>query len=285
MLDNLIIAVNDAGLERVVYYIFHVLGFIGVFIFAFWARKKYRLDEKIKPIKYASLVAVLFVCMYIWMIILYTAVTHKLTGSFNTVRGVVWLPLVALPFTKLYKVNWRTICGILAPCLCLVQGIGHIGCIFTGCCESRYEWAHGIYNVILRTKLFPIQLVESLICFIIVGILVYISKRTKFSSAGYMYPLMMVLFGSTRFICEFIRYNMITIFGINPLGYHALIMTIVGIIWLIVYGRKKKKNPALTEETVDEPLKAVADSEIKPSKTAVKNKSAAKNKSKKKKKA
>jgi prolipoprotein diacylglyceryltransferase len=102
--------------------------------------------------------------------------------------------------------------------------------MFQGCCHG-YPWEYGIYNHQLGYKTFPIQPIEALVA---VGIVLFIWLREKkkgFKVDGEAYPLMLILFGYSRFFLEFARDNEKLIWGISSLAIHALIMGIVGTVW------------------------------------------------------
>jgi len=69
-------------------------------------------------------------------------------------------------------------------------------------------------------------------------------KKTQFITNGELYPLMMMLFGSTRFIWEFFRDNEKLFFGISNLAIHALIMGVVGTAWYLTI-RDRNANKQL----------------------------------------
>ena len=77
-------------------------------------------------------------------------------------------------------------------------------------------------------------------------------KKNDFKVTGEYYPFMLILFGYSRFLLEFLRDNQKLFLGISSLAIHALVMGVVGTIWLI---KQKQKN---REETA---AKAAAEAE------------------------
>ena len=59
---------------------------------------------------------------------------------------------------------------------------------------------------------------------------------------------MLIIFGSTRFVCEFLRDNDKLFLGISNLALHALLMFIVGIIALVIINKKHNKVQMLNQE-------------------------------------
>ena len=54
---------------------------------------------------------------------------------------------------------------------------------------------------------------------------------------------MLILFGSTRFLLEFLRDNEKLFWGISNLAIHAFIMFVVGVVWYFVESNYWKKHP------------------------------------------
>ena len=148
-------------------------------------------------------------------------------GGNNIVRGFIYIPLIAFPVAKILKISWLKMCDFIAPCVCLTHGISHIGCIFVGCCEG-YPSGFGLYNYRYGDPLFPVQLFESLTALVIFVALVYWNKKSNYNTHGKSFPIMLILFGSTRFMWEFARNNEKILLGCSSLAFHALFMVIVG---------------------------------------------------------
>jgi len=228
-MNQLLYWVEANGLNSLLYDVFFVAGGVVLMIFCFANAKNYKIPLK----KAIPFVVIVYAIAVAWMFFLYWAESgFKNFGGNNIVRIFVWVPLIAWPFCRLFKLDFRTMCDYLAPVVCVQHGVSHFGCMFGGCCHS-YEWSHGIYNHILKYKTFPIQPIEALVA---VGIVLYIwlrEKKSGFKVTGAYYPLMLVLFGYSRFLLEFARDNEKLFFGISNLAIHALIMGLVGTAWLL----------------------------------------------------
>ena len=221
--------------SQIVYYIFHVFGFIGVFVFNYFNSSNY----SIKKAHSCVITACVYSIMYIWIYILFWIESgFSEFGGNNIVRGFVYIPLIAYPFGRLFKINLLTLCDFIAPCICLCQAISHVGCIFTGCCRG-FENDWGIYNPALKIITFPSQLIESIIALIIFIVVIRYAKFKAYDLSGKSFALMLVLFGITRFICEFARVNNKILIGCSSLAFHALFMAIVGAIMMISLNYKK----------------------------------------------
>ena len=131
----------------------------------------------------------------------------------------------------------------------LVHGMSHLGCIFYGCC-SGYPCSWGVYNSFFKDYRFPTQPIEAVAALAIVVYLFFRAKKRNYVPDGLEYPIMLVLFGSSRFLFEFLRDNEKMFWGISNLAIHALFMFVVGIVWIIVY-KKHMAKKALEQKVVE----------------------------------
>lgn len=222
------------------YYGFHVLGFLAVFCFNVWYGNK----RKIPAGKSIITTLIVYGLTYIWIYIQFWIESgFQNFGGNNIVRGFVYIPLIAWPVSKLLKLSWAQMCDFIAPCVCLCHGVSHIGCIFTGCCEG-FPSSWGLYNLRYDGLAVPVQLFEALTALVIFYRLVNVNKKMQFPTNGRSYPTMLILFGSTRFIWEFFRNNEKLWLGCSSLAFHALFMALVGAIWLIYLQKQQKAIPA-----------------------------------------
>lgn len=242
MISQLIHWAVDNGINHTLYVIFFIAGFVAVLLFNAINCKNFKI-----PIWKAAVLTVLVYAMTVaWMFFLYWAATgFRHFGGNNIVRIFIWVPLFALPVAKLLKLDWKTCCDYIAPCLCVVHGVAHLGCIFDGCCHG-YRWDNGIWNPVLDYKTFPIQPIEALVAIAIVVYICVRQKKQNYAVDGLSYPIMLILFGSTRFLLEFARNNEKLFLGISGLALHALSMLIIGLIWLFtqleIINKKAKKK-------------------------------------------
>jgi len=229
-------AVYDSGYVSTVYYGFHVAGFIAVFIFAVWYGKRIQIPV----LKSVGLVFIVFPSIYIWMFVLYWLETGSWGGN-NIVRVFVYLPLAGWLAAKILRLEWKRVCDLLAFCPLVVHGVSHFGCIFPGCCFG-YPCEWGLYNPMLKKCLFPIQIIEALTAWAIIFYLFFRHKRRNGVADGLEIPIMLILFGSTRFVWEFFRDNPKILWGCSNLSFHALFMFVVGVLsYIIIKNRKKRR--------------------------------------------
>ena len=231
-------SIFEAGFSSAFYFGFHILGYLSVLFFNIWYGKK----QKIETWKSIVTTIIVYAITYIWIYIQYWIESgFKNFGGNNIVRGFIYIPIIALPVARLLKINWKQMCDFIAPCVCLSQGISHIGCIFEGCCKG-FPSSWGIYNPWDKAILFPIQLFESFVALLIVIVIVYRAKRLGFISDGKSFPLMLIAFGSTRFLFEFARDNDKILWGCSSLAFHALFMALVGVTALLYINVRNNKK-------------------------------------------
>lgn len=236
-MNYIIQLVSELGLTIEVYDFFHVLGFIAVFAFVVWFGSK----MGIKAWQSVLTVLIVYPIIYGWMHVLFWIENgFKNFGGNNIVRVFIYVPVVGYPVAKLLKIEWKKICSLLAFAPTVVHAVSHLGCMFPGCCMG-YPCSWGLYNIKTEDIRFPIQPIESMIALIIIVLLLVRAVRRGYVPDGQEYPIMLVLFGSTRFVCEFLRDNEKIWLGCSNLAFHALFMFAVGIIALIVIHNKEKR--------------------------------------------
>lgn len=236
-MNDLIRLIFDADLSNTFYDMFFMLGFVSVTL----GLLLYGNQMDISLWKIAVIVCTVYPIVVLWMFTMFWMESGFTSwGGNNIVRIFVYVPLVGWPVAKLLKLNIKKAMALLSFGPLLVHGISHFGCVFAGCCQG-YPTSVGIYNPIYDDIRFPIQPIEALTAVAIVVFLLLRAKKKHYEPDGYEYPLMLILFGSTRFVFEFFRDNDKIFWGISNLAIHALFMFVVGLIWIIYYDKKHKR--------------------------------------------
>ena len=239
-MNEIIRLIGDAGLGKTFYDIFFALGFVSVMSGLVWFGKKLEIPLK----KIVVTVLIVYPVVVLWMFTMYWIESgFRSWGGNNIVRIFVYVPLVGIPVAKLLKVDKLKMLSLLSFGPLLVHGISHFGCIFFGCCHG-YPSSFGVYNPVYQDIRFPIQPIEALGAVAIVIYLFQRAKKRNYVPDGKEYPLMLVLYGSSRFVFEFFRDNYKLFLGCSDLSMHALFMLVVGILWLRAL---KKKEEAKVE--------------------------------------
>lgn len=244
-MNAIIRAIADMGLGKTLYDVFFALGFVSVMSGLIWFGRKLELPLK----KIVITVLIVYPVVVLWMFVMFWIESgFTAWGGNNIVRVFVYVPLVGLPVAKLLKVEKKKMLSLLSFGPLLVHGISHFGCIFFGCCAG-YPCSFGIYNPFHKDFRFPTQPIEALGAVAIVAYLFHRAKKRNYVSDGMEYPIMLVLFGSSRFLFEFLRDNEKIWAGCSNLAFHALFMFIVGVAWIVL---AKKKGKSQMEELSQE---------------------------------
>ena len=143
-----------------------------------------------------------------------------------------------------FKISYKVLMYVLGPIFPLMYAVGKIGCFLVGCCYGiKYS---GLFSVVYNysehtlkgVSLFPIQLVEAIIFFII--FLYFIKKFYKYSFNIRTLCLLCLSCSISKFILDFFRYNhygkLITLNQIISLIF------IIGSLIVIIRNRKITKN-------------------------------------------
>ena len=233
-MNELIMELAQNGQSKFVYDVFFALGFVSVFLFVLYMGCR----MKVKPLKSVLVVLIVYPIMVLWMFILCWADSgFQSFGGNNIVRVFVYVPVLAYPVAKLLKIDFKVICSMLSVGPLAVHAVSHFGCMFAGCCEG-YPSSWGLWNPRFDEIRFPNQPLEALTAWAIIFFLLIRAGRKKYVPDGREYPLMLVLFGSTRFLFEFLRNNEKLLLGCSGLAFHALFMAVVGAV--VLYRMKEK---------------------------------------------
>lgn len=229
--------VTEQGWNTTIYNILFACSFLIVMGYTLVGRKKRGLPAW----KAFTMVILVYAISMLWMFFqCWVENGFQGWGGNNIVRTFVWVPVAAWPVSKLLKIEWKRSCDFLAPCVPMIQ-VNHWGCIFAGCCHG-YPCSWGVYNPILDTNTFPVQFLEALVALIVVIIVCKYEKKQNYEPDGLAYPLMLMLFGYSRFLLEFLRDNPKVIFGVSTLAIHALFMALVGTAVYVTIEEKTQKK-------------------------------------------
>ena len=130
-----------------------------------------------------------------------------ITGGLVFYGGLIGGLAAAFWYCRRYSISFKTVVGILTPCIPLFHVFGRIGCFFAGCCWGievpwGFSFSHSI-GAPNGVPLLPMQLIEAggnLLLFIALVLAV-----RKMQQAWMALPLYLFLYGLMRFILEFFR--------------------------------------------------------------------------------
>jgi len=191
--------------------------------------------------------------------------------------GLICAALAIIIYARRHKISLRHLADAVAPSLMIAYAIGRIGCHVSGDGDWgivnknpkpfswlpdwmwSYQYPHNVNEVDslipgcvgkfcyqLAEPHFPTPFYETVICFILFGVLWALRKRLK--PFGAIFALYLILNGLERFFIEKIRVNnQLNIFGFEPTQAEVisifLILTGIG-LWVFL---AKKYNTATTK--------------------------------------
>ena len=219
------------------YYNFHIIGFLATLVYLFWVFPKYKVGR----IRGFALAACTYLTAYALMLVLFWLITGEFGGQ-NVIRIFLFVPLILLLYANSFDVDYRTSLDFAAPVLCIAQAFGKIGCTVSGCCESWWQTSWGVYNPYTETTLFPVQIAEGITALAIAIAVIAIAARHRFRCGGITMAWMWVMFGSTRVIWEFFRANEKLFWGLSELSLWSIALTVAGVLWLILDKNKETRK-------------------------------------------
>lgn len=167
-------------------------------------------------------------------------------GPLSLWWGLCASAVLALPLTRLFKINlWET-GDIFALCISIGGIFGRLACLFNGCCfglpsPANYPFAvfypYGSRAVELfgGVPMYPAQLFESLTWLLIFILLLTRNKTKTFN--GELIIFMGILYSFARFFIEFFRYHETPGFPSSAQIFSIVIFILSVIAWIL-----KKKH-------------------------------------------
>ncbi len=192
----------------------------------------------------------LFIVISIETIIEYQlSFVEIIQGGFVFYGGLFGGYLGAIIYGKQFKIDIKDFLNIFAVVLPLGHAFGRIGCFFSGCCYG-IEY-HGILSHVyydshnaltpLGVPLFPVQLLESALLFILFGILItiHIQKAHK----NKIVNVYLISYALIRFVLEFLRGDSIrgAFLGLATSQWISLLI-IIFLVTKTIYTKRKKKD-------------------------------------------
>ena len=142
-------------------------------------------------------------------------------------------------------ISCRDTLDMLTPGLFITLAFGKIGCLIEGCCFG-IECSWGIHSDKIDATVFPVQLFEAITSLLIL-VLCYFLKRTRFYRRGMAYPLNALFYCISRFCFEFLRYYIPELrhllFGITLWQGLCILVIVSSVISIIVLYKKEESNP------------------------------------------
>jgi phosphatidylglycerol:prolipoprotein diacylglycerol transferase len=171
-----------------------------------------------------------------------------LTGGFVFYGGLIGGLLMLICYCRKYKLKLYDMLPAIVPVIPLVHAFGRIGCFFAGCCYGiPYD---GPFSITFRISdyapnnqpLFPVQLAESTVNFIIF-IILYIMSRKKIQARRIL-AVYMLMYSIMRFVLEFARGDTARgiLLGLSTSQWFSIGLFACSIFLIAYKGKIKNKN-------------------------------------------
>ena len=161
-------------------------------------------------------------------------------GGTSFFGGVFFVPLFFAGFSYLLKHPYNELMDLCAPAGCMMLVVMKIQCLLSGCCGGRVLFTNEVGAEIR----FPSQAAELINGLILAVLLMIIAYKAK--NKGEIYPIFLLLYGTSRFILNFFREEFVTTNMFVPYGTIWSIVSIAGgAMWIWLLRRSK------TTETVE----------------------------------
>lgn len=129
--------------------------------------------------------------------------------GFVVYGGLIGGILAALGYCRLKGQNGFDYIDLMTPSIAIAQGCGRIGCLLAGCCYGRETdsplgivFTHSAFAP-NNVRLIPTQIIMSVGDFVIAGILLWYSSKSR--KRGQTTILWLLLYSIGRFFIEFLR--------------------------------------------------------------------------------
>lgn len=165
-----------------------------------------------------------------------------MTVGFRALGAVIGALLYLFLAKSQLKKPFKELLYICLPSLPLMYAIGKIGCFLVGCCHGiEYNKIGSVvykysYEEINGIPLFPVQLVESIIFFIIFIIIMIRYKKNKINEKTL--GLILIISCTAKFILYYFRMEHIN----SILGIHQILCLLLIVLGIIIYFSKKNKT-------------------------------------------
>ena len=158
-------------------------------------------------------------------------------GGLSFYGAVFLVPIVFVLVSLLLRISYGEILDLCAVGECIMLALMKVHCMLGGCCKGRFLFMSADGTPVL----FPSREVELSVALVIFLILFYLALKKKFF--GQLYPLYLLLYGSTRFVLNIFREAWVTKDMILPFGnIWSIVSIVLGLILLLIVRKKKLKE-------------------------------------------
>lgn len=230
------------------YYLMYAVGFFMTLFINLKTHDRYSLTKK-KAVVYT-------VCMFLCGIVgallmsdIYNACCKSIGVNENSTvsifGAVVFAPIFMTVFFLIEKSDALRNLDMLTPGIFITLTCAKFGCFLDGCCMG-VPYEKGIYNPIVETRVFPVQICEVLSMIIMLVLTQTYIKKGKNVPAGFNYPLTTAVYCVIRFLWEFMRYYDESMrhgfFGVTFWQGWCIIMFVLSAVMMTVLKIRSGKN-------------------------------------------
>lgn len=168
--------------------------------------------------------------------------------------GLLFMPVFMYFSVKYLAGDFALVTDVFAPGTYLLLGFSKIGCAVYGCCYG-IECSFGVTTRFEEHTVFPVQLLESVLCFLLFGVICFLVTKKKHRK-GTAYPLSLILYGVMRFFVEFLRYypeaEKTFFLGVNFWQAVSIVTVIIGAVWFIHKHRGRNRGLQISTKPCEE---------------------------------
>ena len=208
------------------FYIVMSLAFASMLLLSIFRRKIYSVSSIFLCVVLTIIVAILG---YSSTKVMYFIENNAWLGQ-SFYGAVLFFPIVLFPLSLLFRIklnkllDYETISGLS------VLIWYKLNCYISGCCGGKvlYYKAGGV------PAYFPSQIVEMIVAILIILSLLLFEKKGLFKNC--LYPLFLIMYGTTRFILNYYRWETDEfVLGLTAGAFWSIVSVIIGVIWIISY--------------------------------------------------
>ena len=185
------------------------------------------------------------------------------SAGFVVYGGIISGVLCCMLYCRIKKLSFLEYFDLVMPEIALAQGFGRIGCFLAGCCYGRETT--GSFSVVFPAgsqapagvKLIPTQLISAGADFIHMIILLVIAYnfsytsgkkngKSKYLPAGDIGYIYMILYGTGRFLIEFLRNDYRGAVGfLSTSQFISIFFVACGAVLILVNQLRKKSEAGI----------------------------------------
>lgn len=169
-------------------------------------------------------------------------------GGVSFYGAVFFVPIAFIFAADLLKISYEKAMDLCAVGECIMLALMKVQCFLGGCCRGRDLFTLTDGTVIS----FPSRLAESAVALALFVLLFAWAIKKK--NQGKLYGWYLILYGSARFLLNFMRKEYVTTDMVIPFGHlWSLIAIGLGVFWLTRISKTKPNNGRM-KEAVEESL-------------------------------